>query len=256
MTNMALVIDGDIFLWESCLASEYSCHWGDDLWTLHSDAKEARQRLDTAFANLKEKLQGETMKVALTGDENWRKEVLPTYKANRKKTRKPVVFHDLKCYVRDTYPTVEIPTLEADDICGMLMGPKLWRSKYDKILISTDKDLKQIPGYHYNPGKPEEGISEVSEEDGYYNFMFQTLTGDAVDGYSGCPKVGPKTAQRILAQAVPSDYWALVLEAYEGVGLTEEDALQQARVARIMREGDYNHKTNEVKLWAPPPPVE
>lgn len=252
MTTTALVIDGDIFLWEACLGSEYSCHWGDDLWTLHADEREAKQRLDTTIASLKEKLESDRIRVALTGDENWRKEVLPTYKANRKKTRKPVVYHALKQYVRETYKTVEINRLEADDICGLLMGKRMWRTPCEKILISTDKDLKQIPGLHYNPGKPEEGISEVSELDGHYNFMYQTLTGDAVDGYSGCPKVGPKTAERILSQADPSEYWTLVLEAYEGAGLTEEDALQQARVARIMREGDYDHKTNEVNLWTPP----
>lgn len=251
MTKTALVIDGDIFLWECCLSAEESFHWGDDLWTLHADAQEVRLKLDIAFASLKEKLNANTIAIALSGPTNWRKEVLPTYKANRKKTRKPVVFFAMKEYVREAYKTFEIPDLEADDVCGLLMGNQLWRTKFDKVIVTADKDLLQIPGLHYNPNKSHEGISQVSPQDGLYNFMYQTLTGDAVDGYSGCPGVGPKTAERRLRQADPKNYWDLVLEAYEDAGLTYEDALQQARVAKILTTEDYNFKTNEVKLWEP-----
>ncbi len=43
--------------------------------------------------------------------------------------------------------------------------------------------------------------------------------------------------------------WELVVKAYEKQGLFEHDALQQARVARILRHGDYNMSTGEVKQW-------
>ena len=43
--------------------------------------------------------------------------------------------------------------------------------------------------------------------------------------------------------------WKLVVKAYAKQGLMEHDAFQQARVARILRYGDYNKKTGEVKLW-------
>ena len=248
MTKTALAIDGDIFLWECALGCEVAWDWGDDLWTLHGDAREARQRFDVQIANLKEKLNAATITIALSGERNWRKEVLPTYKANRKKTRKPVVFHALKQYVRETYKYAEYSNLEADDVCGMLMGKKMWNTKYEKILVSSDKDLKQIKGLHYNPGRPEEDVSEVTLEDGHYNHLLQALTGDAVDGYSGCPGIGPKTAAKLLK---PDPCWDTVRRAYEDQGFDESDALQQARVAYIMREGDYNFETNEVKLWEP-----
>ena len=129
------------------------------MWTLHGDAREARQRFDIEIANLKEKLNANVVAIALSGEKNWRKDVLPTYKAHRKKTRKPLLFHTLKQYVRDTYNHYEYPNLEADDVCGMLMGKRLWQTKFDKILVTTDKDLKQIKGLHYNPGRPEEDVS-------------------------------------------------------------------------------------------------
>ncbi len=248
MTKTALVIDGDIFLWECCLSSEEAFDWGDDFWTLHADAQEARLKLDIAFAELKEKLNATTMAIALSDKDNWRKEVLPTYKAHRKRTRKPVVFHAMKEYVRETYKTFEIPKLEADDVCGLLMSDRLWRTRFERILVSADKDLLQIPGLHYNPNRPNEGVTEVTEKNGTYNHLFQSLTGDAVDGYAGCPGIGPKTAERLLA-IDPS--WDTVARAYEDAGLSLEDALQQARVAKIMTTKDFNYTTKEVILWEP-----
>jgi DNA polymerase-1 len=45
------------------------------------------------------------------------------------------------------------------------------------------------------------------------------------------------------------DMWKIVVKAYEKAGMNEQDALQQARVARILRHGEYDKKTGEVKLW-------
>lgn len=80
--------------------------------------------------------------------------------------------------------------------------------------------------------------------------MFQTLCGDSTDGYKGCPSVGAKTAEKILD--VPTgDMWSEVLATYEKKGLTYEDALIQARIARILRGDEYNLDTGEMNLWTP-----
>jgi DNA polymerase-1 len=42
-----------------------------------------------------------------------------------------------------------------------------------------------------------------------------------------------------------------VVAAYEKAGLTEEDAIVQARVARILRYEEFNQKKEEVLLWNP-----
>ena len=75
----------------------------------------------------------------------------------------------------------------------------------------------------------------------------QTLTGDVTDGYKGCPGVGEKKAETILKKGT----WEEVLKAYEAAKLTEQDALQQARVARICRVEDFNYKLGDVNLWTP-----
>ena len=59
----------------------------------------------------------------------------------------------------------------------------------------------------------------------------QTLTGDATDGYTGCPTVGPKTAQKILADAENiNEMWAAVTAAYAKQKLSAEVATVQAQV--------------------------
>ena len=240
-----LLIDGDILLYAESSAVEEAWDWGDDVWTLHGDAKIAKERVDVWLTDIKEHLEADHLIITLTDHANWRKEVLPTYKHNRKSKRKPLVYPVLRDYVAETYKTALWDTLEADDVMGILAtDPK---DKTDKIIVSEDKDMKTIPGKLYNPGHPEDGIMEISLEQANRTHLTQALTGDITDGYGGCPGIGPKTAIKVLKDGD----WIEVVAAYEKVGLTEEDALIQARVARILRHGEYNKKTKEVKLWTP-----
>ena len=58
-------------------------------------------------------------------------------------------------------------------------------------------------------------------------------------------------AKKILEKA--EDPWTVILEAYIKAGLTEEDAIRNARLARILRPGEYNSTTKEPILWTPHP---
>lgn len=244
-----LLIDGDILLYGESAAVEIEMDWGDDWWTLHGDAREAKERVDIWVADIKELLEADDVILTLTDNDNWRKDVLPTYKANRKGKRKPVVYNELKRYAIDTYKTALYPTLEADDVMGILQTDPA--NDNDTVIVSEDKDMMTIPGKLYRPIRPEEGIQYISLEQANYNHYKQALMGDSTDGYAGCPGIGPKTAEKILKQADDSECWGLIVAAYEKAGLTEEDALTQARVARILRHGEYNHKKEEVNLWTP-----
>jgi DNA polymerase-1 len=73
--------------------------------------------------------------------------------------------------------------------------------------------------------------------------------GDATDGYGGCPGIGPKTAEKLLDKH--GAVWKTVVDAYLKAGLTEEDAIMNARMARILRAEDWDFENNEVKLWTP-----
>ena len=85
-----------------------------------------------------------------------------------------------------------------------------------------------------------------------FHFYKQVLTGDAVDNYKGCPGIGVKRALDLLEEPLTAEeYWSQIVTAYNKAGLTEEDAIIQARMARILRNDDYDYDKQEVKLWEP-----
>jgi 5'-3' exonuclease len=243
------LIDADILAYQASASVEKPIKWDDELWTLHANETEAKAMLLDMIISLVDKVKADTYTLVFSDSSNWRKDVLPTYKMNRAGVRKPMVLKVLREYAMQTYPFQIRPTLEGDDLIGiMATGDQI--IKGEKIICSLDKDFKTIPGKHYNFGRDE--FFEIEHDHAQYWHMFQTLTGDSTDGYSGCPGCGPKTAEKILSSLVPDDYWAAVCKAYAAAGLSEEEALVQARVARICQASDYNFKTKKVKLWNPP----
>jgi hypothetical protein len=161
--------------------------------------------------------------------------------------------------VEAAFDTRTVRGLEADDLLGILAT----RDAYsDAIIVTLDKDLRTIPGRHFNPLKETKPVlRSVFAADAQW--MMQTLTGDTSDGYTGIPRVGPKKAEAILGGDVKgvalrretaAGIWPRVVAAYVKAGLTERDALQQARVARILRNEDYDRVTKEVLLWHPKMP--
>lgn len=239
------LIDADILAYQAAAASEQAFDWGDGLWTLHSFESEAIAAFESSLERVKEKTQATKLVLAFSDKANWRKLVLSTYKANRLGVRKPMLLGFLRNHAEAKYDCRSITTLEGDDILGMTATAPL---KADIIICSLDKDLKTIPGNHYNFGKDE--FFTITEEEANYWHMVQTLTGDTTDGYAGCPGVGPKTAETILANAEKSP-WENVVAAYVKRGLSEEEALVQARVARILRHEEYDFENNQVRLWTP-----
>lgn len=250
-----LLIDGDTLIYAAASASEYEVQWDHDLWTLHSDFAQAKGHFEEDMAALIEFLKPSNVIVALscTGL-RWRNAVMPTYKAKR--GRKPIVYRALREYVSTTYSVYERPTLEGDDVLGILAThPTLIAG--EKIIVSIDKDMNTLPGWHLNyahaRGTPdyEALVRFVTEAEADRYHLFQTLTGDSTDGYPGCPGVGKVTAEKILT-ANANNPWDGVLAAYAKAKLGVEIALQNARVARICRHTDYDFDKKAVILWQPP----
>lgn len=208
----------------------------------------AKLNVGEFIRSLKDRFSAHRVFVALSDPSKryWRHDVLPSYKHHRADSVPPVLLKDLKAWMAEHPSTIIRPRMEADDVLGIMTG-----RLENTIICSVDKDMDQIPGTWYNWRKDE--TSEVNEEHAYRFHMFQTLMGDPVDGYKGCPGIGPVKAERIAFGANSlKDLWEIVVTTYAEKGLTEEDALVQARVARILRIQDYNLKTKEIKLWNPP----
>lgn len=243
------LIDADILAYQAAASAEVPIKWDEDLWTLHASEEEAQGKFKEHLMSIVEKVNASSFILVFSDGKNWRKDVLPTYKANRSSVRKPMLLRVVGKWAMENYPFELWETLEGDDVMGILATSKMAKKK-DYIICSLDKDLRTIPGKHYNFGKDE--FFTIDPEQANYWHMYQTLTGDSTDGYSGCPGCGPKTAEKILGALHPENYWKGVLKAYAAAGLCEEEALVQARVARICWSADYNLKTKKVKLWTPP----
>lgn len=249
-----LLIDGDVFVYQIGLAVERVIDWGNDLWVNYSDLNDARETLITRVQSLIKQLGADQVRFALScpTDEGFRRGICSTYKANRKDQRKPIVHAPLREYLLNEHDTLQRPNLEADDILGILATQP---TDERRIIVSVDKDFAGVPCLFYRTNDPVPVLREVSPFDAAKFHAVQTLAGDRVDGYTGIPGVGPKTAEKILDGLKPEEFWPAIVKAYTDEGLKEEHALTNARLARILQHGDYDINTGVIKLWTPSSPA-
>ena len=149
-----------------------------------------------------------------------------------------------------------VDRLEADDLIGMMT------SSGKAIGVTVDKDLRSVPGWHWNPDKESEPVF-IEEEEADRFFYEQWMTGDTTDNIFGLWKVGPAKAKRLLEETDKADWDSTIMDLYLNEDWDrrpenkvpdmskEEFALAQARCVRILRHKEYDKKTGEVKLWSP-----
>jgi DNA polymerase-1 len=208
---------------------------------------------------------------------NFRLYVDNTYKWKRTRDDRPANYYAVRDRLTAIFESVYRPELEADDVMGILQtapATSFVRKQVlgggETIIVSVDKDMLQVPGYHYNPVTKLR--TTVEAIDGDHLHMVQTLMGDQVDNYDGIPGIGIKKAEAILAPAGldPVLEWELVVRAYiesnqwpnydsyyDTPGRTPlceatNTAIAQARLARILQWSDYDMKKKEPILWTPP----
>jgi DNA polymerase-1 len=240
-SSTELRLDADFFAYRSCQANETELDWGEDLITVASNFKEVIKSFNNEITSLKRRFDTDNVVLYFSDTKNFRKEIDPDYKGKRTK-RKPVGYKRLLQWAATNYRVIRYPLLEADDALGL----ECHLDPSDFVLVSPDKDMKQIACRLYNG---EEEVNVTPEEADYWLWT-QTITGDPVDGYKGIPGVGAVGAKKILDKA--ESPWEAILASYEKAGLTYDDALRNARLARILRPGEYNSTTKEPILWTPP----
>lgn len=273
-----LLIDADIVAFKFASANQENFDWGDGQVSKRTTPlEEVTAQVDEYLAGIKEHLKADEMIVCLScpHDENFRLSVLPTYKGNRDYDNRPLLLGPVKEHLAKSYRTYARPTLEADDVMGILAtSDKIVPGR--KIIVSEDKDMKTIPGLLFNPRKHSKPV-RITEAEADFWHLYQALIGDSTDFYKGCPGVGPDRAEKSLTNvtkpvpvhreitrgknkgqikttwemAEAESMWDVVVSWFAKEGLTEEDALVQARVARICRASDYDFKEKRVKLWLP-----
>jgi len=176
----------------------------------------------------------------------FRRAVFVEYKNGR--TEKPPFFWEVVAALRERYESVHHEGLEADDVMGINSAET---DEYRNVIVSSDKDMKTVPCDLYDPYHDRRRRISLTEANRFW--MTQALTGDSTDGYSGCPGIGPKKAEKILEGHVHlRPMWSSVRQAFIDKGFTEAEALKQATLARILRPGDFDRETGEIKWTLPP----
>ena len=282
MTRTTLIVDADMLAYSATSATMEETEWEPWFWTYTNDLVESRRAFDASLTRLAEACDADALALAWSSDTNFRKALYGPYKAGR--GRKPVGYWAFRRELQDNSTEViglpctswERPGLEGDDVLGVLMTRPA-NDLGNLVLWSGDKDLKQIPGLHLDTKGSSPRLVEVSMADADRMHAIQTLSGDVTDGYPGCPGVGKDRAPRIVGAPhllVPvqkeitrgprkgtvetryeekptADVWACVGSYYAAAGLSHDDMLVQARVARILRFEDYDFKRKEPIPWTP-----
>ena len=243
---MTLLIDADWLCYNCSYAVENDDRFDDNLHVLYSRPSWALDLIETYIQRYKEvsEDEGEVL-MCFTSYPTFRHDLYQEYKANRKSRRKPLALKAVMDALTKRYRCIRYDGLEGDDVLGILATSK---ELDDPIIVSPDKDMRTIP-CKLLAG---EDLELITRRQADRNWMAQALTGDTTDNYKGIAGVGVVTANKILGDTKElPDMWEVVVKEYEKKQGGYKEALLTARLARILRSGDYNTKTGKVKLWKP-----
>ncbi len=238
---MKILIDADFIVYKSCAAAETELDWGDDVIIVTSRFSDAMNAVKREIEKIKTKFMWDVPEVILFFSDsiNFRKKILPDYKGHRNR-KKPCGYKRVINELKKTHEVIIMPTLEADDAMGIYAT-----KNPGNTICSPDKDMRQIPGNLYDMEK----FTLIEKDDGAKWHLIQALSGDQTDGYAGLIGVGVKRAQTLFESKGYS--WKTVVEAYKEKGFTEDDALVNARLARILTVDDYDFTNRKPIPWTP-----
>lgn len=176
-----------------------------------------------------QELQCDDYKAYITGKGNYRNDIAVTepYKGNRKDAKKPLHYEAIRKHLQRLGAEL-VEGQEADDAVA------IEATKTGGWIVSIDKDLDQVAGWHYNFVRREEYY--VTEEEGLRNFYTQVLTGDRIDSIPGLKGIGPVKAAKILdGCTTEQELYEACVKAYSDAGLTQERMLEAGQLLWLRR---------------------
>ena len=192
---MKALIDGDIVVYRAAASAEE-----DDQWI-------AQARADQMMQDILADTGSTSYSVYLTGSGNFRREIAPSYKANRPDSR-PKHWEAVREFLITQHKAVVCNGFEADDQLGIDQD----KTHGSTVICSIDKDLLQIPGKHYNFVK--KVFQEVTHDQGIKALYVQSLVGDRSDNIFGVQGIGPVKAEKALAELLPEEYYEACRSLY------------------------------------------
>lgn len=172
----------------------------------------------------------------ITGSGNFRNQVAVTapYKGNRK-APKPKHYDAIRKHLQ-ALGAVKTDGIEADDAIG-IRSTELLNTCW---IVSIDKDLDQLEGWHYNFVRREKYY--ITKEEGMRRFYKQILTGDRIDNIIGIKGIGPVKAEKILVDKTTERQ--MYDECVKQYADNEERVFENARLLHLLR--------YEGEQWQPP----
>jgi 5''-3'' exonuclease (including N-terminal domain of PolI) len=143
---MELLIDADYIVYKNCAAAETELDFGEDVILVTSNFSDAYNATTKELTKLKDEFGGfSDIKLFFSDTKNFRKKIAPSYKGHRNR-KKPCGYKRVINKLKTEFDVIIMPTLEADDAMG------IYATQYPgNVIVSPDKDMKQIPGTLYNP---------------------------------------------------------------------------------------------------------
>ena len=220
---MITAIDADIV--------SFSCAVYNEAWGWEA----CREDIDQLMKRILETTGATDFVAFISGENNFRYKIYPEYKANRKEKPQPILRQEANAYLVTEYGAKVTDGYEADDGIGIAA------TRSDGCVIcSIDKDLKQIPGNHYNWRKNE--FTTVTPLEGLRSFWRSVLTGDRTDNIlTGLHRMGPVTAAKVIDDL--DNEWDMY-QACKAIYPDEDRMHLNCQLLYILRE--------EHKYWEPP----
>lgn len=195
-------------------------------YALHSvklSIKRIKEDVEKEFPGYKADL-----RIFLTGKENFRNKINPSYKSNREGMRRPYHLSACKEYLTTVHGAITEEGFEADDLIGIAAEGEI-----TCVVATIDKDLQMIPAIYYHLDK--QTFTGVDEDQAELTFYKQVLTGDVTDGIVSLKGVGPKTAEKQMAlvgEVYESRYEAALALFFKYIE-REEDELVEDYIQRV-----------------------
>ena len=199
---MKLLIDADIIAYHSVFSKEGA--------TVTGLLDKIDEIMESIFSACVPYGQPTVYSTYLTGKNNFRYGLSPIYKAQRP-SEKPVTLELARDYLVQEWQAKVTDGIEADDA----IATEANALGFDNVIIvSIDKDFKQLPCLIYNYQK--QTWLQVSEWGSKINFYTQVLVGDQADNIKGVDGIGPKKAAKALEECkTEQDLYQACLKLYK-----------------------------------------
>ena len=225
------LVDGDMIAFSCCAALEYGLDSPADV-----NFNEIATIMDNKLIFLKRSLGIKKLRVFLSDDYNFRYDIAHDYKSNRNGVWRPYNLKNAKAHLRALWNAEQEHGLEADDLMAIYQD----KENFSTVIITLDKDLKQVPGCHHSWERKDIGaVNQIVtplghleivikgektkrkevKGDGFLFLMHQLLIGDSTDGVMGCGKRELKVVKsgKSAGQTVERRVGIGAIESYEAL---------------------------------------